>query len=212
MNKALFFAIALSLLILIGCATGKKTPLEKEITFEKGIERINEIDAKFNANAKTPPNSTKDIENLIAQLTGFSAVNKIPKSLEYYLGFRIKFLEAERLHSEGWKWGKGSTTDYGFGCKRGSARILESAKIRNSSAQKGYEALNSLKLLIKEFPEEAKSLNLSQKDVLFLNAAYYQIENKAIIDADIIRSLCKNNADNETTNTGNETINANNER
>ena len=105
--------------------------------------------------------------------------------------FRIKSLEAEKLHLEGWQWGKASTTEYGFGCTKGSARILNSSKIRNASAQKGYESLDALKSLIEEFPEEAKSVDLSQKDALFLNAVYYQIEEKAASDARLIRSLCK---------------------
>jgi hypothetical protein len=115
----------------------------------------------------------------------------MPLSLKYLLDFRIKGIEAEKLHTEGWQWGRGSTTDWGFGCRKGSARILNSSKIRNSSAYRGYESLESLQLLIDEFPDEAKSLNLLQKDILFLNAAYQQIEDKARRDSSIIRSACK---------------------
>ena len=172
---------------MVGCKPSSET-----MTFEQGVKRINEIDEKFGANMKTPPNSTEEINGLLTQITGFAAVNPdMPKSLKYILDFRIKSLEAELLHIEGWQWGKGSTTDYGFGCTKSSARILNSSKIRNASAQKGYEAVNALQLFVDEFPNEAESIDLSQKDVLFLNAQYYQIEEKARRDANIIKSMCK---------------------
>lgn len=186
MNKPIIFSIVLSLIVIAGCA-GSGT-----ITFNKGVERINEIDNHYNADMKTPPNSTLEINGLLADLTGFAASNKgMPASLKYLVDFRIKSLEAELLHTEGWQWGKASTTEYGFGCRKGSARILNSSKIRNASAQKGYEAVDALNLLIENFPKEAKSVDLSQKDVLFLNAAYQQVEDKAGVDSKRIRSMCK---------------------
>lgn len=164
----------------------------KDAAFKKGVERINEIDDKFGATIKTPPKSTEKINGLLTQITGFAAANQnMPKSLKYLLGFRIKSLEAEKLHIEGWQWGRGSTTDWGFGCRGGSARILNSSKIRNSSAYKGYEALEALQLFVDEFPDKAKSINLTQKDIIFLNAAYKQVEDKARSDSRIIRNLCK---------------------
>ncbi|MBW2976989.1 hypothetical protein KY347_06095 [Candidatus Woesearchaeota archaeon] len=189
MDKLKIFFAVLVLMILCGCATSPKA-----MTFEEGVNRINEIDERFGSGMKTPPNSTEEIDELMVQLTGFSAVNEnMPKSLEYLIDFRIKSLEAEKLHIEGWQWGKASTTDYGFGCIKGSARIIESARLRNSSAQKGYEAVSALQMLVNEFPEEAESVNLTQKGIVFLNAAYYQIEEKARKDASIIRNLCFKN-------------------
>ena len=186
MNKSIIFSIALILIIVSGCA-GSGT-----ITFNQGVKRINEIDNQYGTGMKTVPNSTQGLNDLYAQLTGFGAANKdMPLSLKYLLDFRIKGLEAELLHTEGWQWGRGSTTDWGFGCRKGSARILNSSNIRNASAQKGYESLDALKSLIEEFPKETKSIDLSQKDVLFLNAAYQQVEDKAARDSRIIRNLCK---------------------
>ncbi len=188
MNKAIIFIIFI-LVILYGCTTTSKA-----ITFAQGVERINVMDEKYGSTTKAPPNSTENINALYTQITGFSALNKdMPKSLKYLVDFRLKILEAEKLHIEGWQWGKGSTTDYGFGCNKGYPRITESARLRNASAQKGYEAVNILQSFIDEFPEEAKSVNLTQKDVLFLNAAYYQIEEKSGRDARIIKNACKNN-------------------
>ena len=186
MNKIIIFSILALLIFVYGCAS------PEDAAFKKGVKRINQIDEQFGATMKTPPDSEENVDGLIIQLTGFGAANEnMPKALNYLLDFRIKSLEAEKLHIEGWQWGKGSTTDYGFGCRKGTARILNSSKIRNSSAYKGYEALNSLQLLIDESPDKAKSLNLTQKDILFLNAAYQQVEDRAARDSRTIRNICK---------------------
>jgi len=186
MNKIIIFGMVLFLIVIYGCDS------TIDPAFKKGIKRINEINDKFDATMKTPPDSAEKIDGLLTQIIGFAAANEnMAQSLEYLLDFRIKSLEAEKLHVEGWQWGRGSTTDWGFGCRGGSARVLNSSKIRNSSAQKGFESLNSLQLLVDEFPKEAKSVNLSQKDVIFLNAAYQLVEKKARRDAAIIRSACK---------------------
>jgi len=185
MNKSLFFVFVLSLIVLYGCQ-GSDT-----MTFSKGAERLNEINEKFGSSMKTPPNSEEDIKALMVQITGFAASQDLPVSLEYLIDFRLKNLAAERLHIEGWQWGRGSSIDYGFGCRRGSARILNSSKIRNASAQKGYEAVDALQLFVDEFTEEAKSVNLTQKDVIFLNANIQQVEEKANRDSKTIRRMCK---------------------
>mgnify|MGYP001589029515 CR=1 FL=1 len=144
MNKSIIFGIVLIFVVVYGCAPSSKT-----ITFEQGVKRISEMDAKFGADMKTPPNSTENIDELLTELMGFSAVNKdMPLSLKYLLDFKIKTLEAEKLHIEGWQWGRASTTDWGFGCRKGYPIITESARLRNSSAQKGYEAVNALQLFI----------------------------------------------------------------
>lgn len=187
MANKIFFPMAIILLtITYGCATSGT------IGFNEGIKKINEFDKQFGATIKTPPNSIEGVNGLLAQLIGFKVANvDMDKSLANLLDFRIKSLEAERLHIEGWQWGKGSTTDYGFGCNKGSARVLNSSRIRNASAQKGYEAVDALRLFIDSYPQHAESVNLTQKDVLFLNAAYQQVEEKASNDARIISNLCK---------------------
>ena len=173
------------MIIVYGCAT-------TTVTFDSGVKKINEFDKQFGATMKVPPNSSEGVNGLLAQLIGFRAANAdMDKPLVDLLDFRIKSLEAERLHIEGWQWGKGSTTDYGFGCNKGSARVLNSSSIRNASAQKGYEAVDALQLFIDGYPKKAESINLTQKDVLFINAAYQQVEEKANRDSRLISSLCK---------------------
>mgnify|MGYP001378083720 CR=1 FL=1 len=186
LNKSIIFIFVLGLIVLYGCTSPKTAE------FDQGVKRINKIDNKFGSTMKTPPDSAKKVDELLVQLTGFSAVNNdMAPSLKYLLDFRIKNLEAEKLHIEGWQWGRGSTTDYGFGCRKGSARVLNSSKIRNASAQKGYESLESLRLLVYQFPKEAESVNLTQKDALILQVSYQQVEEKAARDAKTIKSVCR---------------------
>ena len=185
MNKTVIFALILSLAIVYGCAAS-------QMDFGQGVEKISELDKKYGSSLKSPPNSSGNINGLAAELNNFKAANKnLPESLKYLVDFRIKFMEAEKLGAEGWQWGKASTTEFGFGCNKGYARIIESAGLRNASASKGSEAAELLQKFIDSYPEEAASLDLSQRDVLSLKAAYFQEGEKAERDARIIRSLCK---------------------
>jgi len=185
-NKIILQMVILLLIAAYGCVSSET------VTFNDGIKKINEFDNQFGATMKTPPNSTEGINGILAQLIGFRAANiDMDKSLVNLLDFRIKSLEAERLHIEGWQWGKGSTTDYGFGCNKGSARVLNSSRIRNASAQRGYEAVEALQLFIDSYPKQAESVNLTQKYILFIRAAYQQVEEKANRDSRIISNLCK---------------------
>ena len=185
-NKIILQMVILLLIAAYGCVSSET------VTFNDGIKKINEFDNQFGATMKTPPNSTEGINGILAQLIGFRAANiDMDKSLVNLLDFRIKSLEAERLRIEGWQWGKGSTTDYGFGCNKGSARVLNSSRIRNASAQRGYEAVEALQLFIDSYPKQAESVNLTQKYILFIRAAYQQVEEKANRDSRIISNLCK---------------------
>ena len=183
-NKSIFL-LGLVLIFLYSCTTNS------EVTFGQGIKKLDEFDKNYGSTLKSAPNTTASIDELLAQITGFAASNKVDYSLKSLIDFRIKFLEAEKLNAEGWQWGKASTTEYGFGCK-GHDRIRESAILRNMSAQKGYEAANALQRFLDNYPKEAESAALSQKDVLILKTLYYQIQEKAEKDNHIIENFCGN--------------------
>lgn len=186
MNKTLIFGLMFTLIFLYGCVT--------QTEFEREVEKIGEIDKKYGASLKSPPETTDKIDELIAQLIGFSAVGELPESVESLIDFKLKFLEAEKLHAEGWQWGRASTTEFGFGCKKGYARITESARLRNASAQKGFEAVDTLQFFVESYPQETKSINLTQIDVLILKATYFQIQEKALRDGRIVKNGCKDEA------------------
>ncbi len=182
----------LSLIIVYGCASFSELTgfAASQMTFKQGVKKISEIDEKYGATLKSAPAEVNDVEGLLAQFTGFRTLNELSEPLEYLLDFKIKFLEAEKLNLEGWRWGRGSTTDYGFGCRKGYARVKEAARLRNESAQKGYEAVEALQKFVEQYPKQAKSLDFTQKDVLVLNALYFQNEEKALKDARIIEGAC----------------------
>jgi len=189
LNKVLILIFAISVVIITSCTS----PFEK--SFNDGVERLNELDSSYNVNLKSAPETTDKIDELIFQYVGFRALQTdVPQPLDYLIDFRLNFLESEKLNLEGWQWGRASTTEFGFGCKKGFARITESASLRNQSAQKGFEAVTTLTTFVDEYPEESKSLNLTQKDALFLNAYYFQVEKKALRDAAIVKSACKKQA------------------
>jgi hypothetical protein len=176
--------ILIGLIFLYGCVS------PETVKFNEGVERIDDIDNEFGASMKKAPDSIEKVDGLIAGLTGFAASQEIT-SIKSLLGFRIKNLEAERLYIEGWQWGRGSTTEWGFGCRNGFERITNSSILRNASASKGYESVELLQKFIDEFPKEAKSINLTQLDVLFLNANYVLEQEKAEKDGRTVKSLCK---------------------
>ena len=181
-NKSIFL-LGLVLIFLYSCTANSG------VTFDQGIKKINEFDKNYGSTLKSAPNTTVSIDQLLTQITGFAASNKMEKSLRDLIEFRIKFLEAEKLNAEGWQWGKASTTEYGFGCK-GYSKIKESARLRVMAAQKGYGAVDALQRFVDSYPKEAESAALSQKDILILKALYYQIQEKAEKDNHVIENLC----------------------
>ena len=71
--------------------------------------------------------------------------------------------------------------------------ITESVGLRNNSALKGFEAAGLLSKFIAKYPGEAKFVNLSSKNVLFLNATFYAIYEAAMQDSSTINYFCPEN-------------------
>jgi len=186
MNKFFILILLLAALFLYSCTS--------EISFNKGIKKLDGFDREHGATLKAPPNVTSEIDGLTAQLIGYSALNDLNEPLELLIDFKLKLLEAEKLHAIGWQWGRASTTKYGFGCK-GYERVINSSKIRNASAQTGFEAVEILQMFIETYPKESTSIGLTQKDVLTLNAAYFLEEEEAKKDSAFMESVCDPNKD-----------------
>ena len=185
LKKITFLILALVVIAVYGCMN------QSPVSFKDGIKRISQIDSKYGASIRSPPNESNKIDGFISELAAFKSSNKISEPLKSILNFKMKFLEAEKLNAEGWQWDRASTTEYGFGCKKGYQIVTQSAMLRNSSAQKGYEAVAILQKFVDDYPDEAKSLNLTQKDVIVLNAIYYKIEEQAKRDSTIIHGMCR---------------------
>lgn len=170
---------------VVGC-----TPGSKIVSFEEGVERIKEIDAKYGSNMMAVPLDAEGLANLRAELVGFRSSNELDPALEALLDFRIKILEAKTVFDEGWKHGRSGTTEFGFGCKMFD-KVIESSELRVESAQIGNEAVQLLQNFIDNFPEQAKSLNLTQREVLVMKTLYFEVQETAERDNRLMRSGCE---------------------
>ncbi len=178
--------LILVVLLLIGCVQAKD--------FSYGIEQLNAINSKYNTTMETYPNTIKQIDLMLDDLEALKNLNletgQAP--LNYVVNYRILNLEAEKLYIQGQKYGNTGTTKYGFGCKP-RPLILESVSLRNSSALKGFAAVDLLREFIKKYPKEAGLAGFSEKNALFLNATFYQIAKDARGDSNIINHFCTQN-------------------
>lgn len=162
--------------------------------FDYGVKQISKLNSRYNVTMETYPNNIKQI-NLM--LNDFEELKKIQleknqEPFNYIINYKILNLEAEKLYIEGQKYGDAGTTKKGFGCKS-RPLIIESVFLRNSSAMKGFEAVNLLWELVDKHPKEANLVNLSFKNALFLNATFYQISRDARRDSNIINHFCPAN-------------------
>src|SRR3989338_4339934 len=162
--------LLIGLLLIFGCAQAKD--------FSYGANQISSLNAKYNTTIETYPKSIRQVQLESGQ-----------EPFNYAISYRILNLEAEKLYIQGQKYGSAGTTKDGFGCKSRPLSI-ESACFRNMSALKGFEAVSLLNEFADKYPEEAKSIGLSSKNALFLNATFYPIWKDARSDSSIINHFC----------------------
>lgn len=162
--------------------------------FEYGLEKLNEINSRYNTTIETYPKSIAHIDLMMKDLDNLKnlQLQNGQKSFDYLIRYRILNLEAERLFMESQKHGFNDLAKTGFGCKP-RPLILESVALRNQSAQKGFEAVSLLRELINKYPEDAKTAGLSNKNALFLNASFYDVSRIARSDSNIINRFCPQN-------------------
>jgi len=127
------------------------------------------------------------MRNDLKQIVGMSA--NAPESFNLLLDYRIKGIETNIILLEAWKHGLKASTRDGFGCKS-LPIIFNSSILRNASAQKGYETIKILQEFIDKYPKEAASINITQRDVVFTNADYYEMEREAGRDKRVIEHFC----------------------
>ena len=173
------------MVLLSGCA---------QQGFEYGLEKLNEINSRYSTTTETYPKSIAQIDLMLKDLDNLKnlQLQNGQKSFDYLIRYRILNLEAEKLFIESQKHGFNDLAKTGFGCKP-RPLILESAALRNQSAQKGFEAVSLLMEFINEYPEDAKAAGLSNKNALFLNASFYDVSRIARSDSSIINRFCPQN-------------------
>lgn len=162
--------------------------------FTYGLNQVNELNSKYETSMETYPKSISKINSMTEDFQKLKGM-KLARGQEpfnYIVDYRILNLEAEKLYIESQKYGLDGTTKDGFGCKQ-RPLILESAALRNSSAFKGFEAVDLVREFVSKYPEEAASAELSLKNALFLNATFYQIYGDARSDSSTISRFCPKN-------------------
>lgn len=171
------------LLLIIGCTS--------EITsFKSGVNKVDKINKKYGVDFKSMPATIENavlMRNDLKGITGMSV--NAPESFNLFLNYRMKSLEANIISLEAWKHGMKATTRDGFGCKS-LPIIVDSSILRNISAQRGYGTVEILQEFVDKYPEEAMSINITQRDVVFSNAFYYTVENEAGRDRRVIEHFC----------------------
>lgn len=182
--KRLF--LLLTIVLILGCTQAKD--------FSYGLKQINSLNSKYNTTIETYPKTIEKINLMIEnynELKGMQ-LESGQEPFNYLIDYRLLNLEAEKLFMQGQKYGKSGTTKYGFGCKI-RPLIIESADLRNKSAQKGFEAVNILNDFVQKYPEESKIAGLTAKNALFLNASFYPVFQDARRDSSIINNFCPAN-------------------
>lgn len=171
--------------LLAGCA---------QQGFGYGLEKLNEINSRYDTTIETYPKSIADIDLMIKDLDNLKdlQLQSDKESFDYLIRYRILNLEAEKLFIESQKHGFNNLAKTGFGCKP-RPLVIESVALRNQSAQKGFEAAGLLLEFIDKYPEDAKAAGLSNKNVMFLNASFYDISRIARSDSSIINRFCPQN-------------------
>jgi len=182
--KRIFLTIIL--LFIAGCVPAKD--------FNYGIRQINELNSRYNTTMENYPVSMQKIDLMLDEYRELkkTQLQSGQEQFNYIVNYRTLNLEAEKLFVEGQKYGLAGTTKGGFGCKS-RPLIIESVSLRNSSALKGFEAVGLLREFVGKYPEDAKLAGLSEKNVLFLNATFYQVSLDARRDSNIINHFCPKN-------------------
>jgi len=190
LKKILLICVLPIVLFIIGCAQPKGIK-----DFNYGLNEVNKLNHDYNTNMETSPESMSQIDLMLNELAKLKnlELESGKGAFNYIIDYRKLNLEADRLYAESQeKYGDAGTTKKGFGCKI-RPLIIESASLRNSSALKGFEAVNLLREFIDKYPKEAASANLSQKNALFLNASFYIVWKDANSDSSIINYFCPEN-------------------
>lgn len=190
MEKPLL-AIALAAVLIIAGCTGI-------MTFEQGTAEFKKISDRYNVDFKSMP---ADIEKAVQMRNELkeleSRSTNAPEQFKLLLNYEKKSLEANILNIKAWEQGGLASTRDGFGCKQLPV-IFNSTKLRNASAQIGYTAVSTLQDFIDKYPDESKSVNLTQRDVLFTKYFYSEVEKEAVRDRKIVEFFCASKYDMNT--------------
>ena len=193
-NKKIYIPITIAILIVIAVFAKDIANLIGidffKSEFENKLEELNRINEKYNTTIYSLPLTIEEDKSLLEELNDLKNNIETKEPFKLLLDFRIKLAESDIFFKEGWKYGRGSTTKYGFGCRGGLPRLRNATFDRNMSSQIGYEAVALMTELIEKYPSEAKIANVTSKHALFLNASFYKEEKDASRDRKLVESAC----------------------
>ncbi len=155
--------------------------------FRNDLNKINEVNNKYQVDLFSFPETVEEGSQLMSDLKALQFDQEPSKLL---LDLRKKLAESDILLKEGWKYGKGSTTKYGFGCRKGLPRLRNATFNRNMSSTIGYEAVTIMHELIDNYPKEAELAGVTKKQALFFNASFFQEQQDALGDRRLVERAC----------------------
>lgn len=159
-------------------------------SFDAGIQKLNEVNAKYDVDLKKMPADISEAVMLRIDLKKLKEQNsQAPESFQLALDFEIKSLEATIVNLKAWEPGEKASTRKGFGCKS-LPIVVNSTILRNKSAQLGFEAVELMQEFVDKYPEEGEKINVTQRDVVFTNFFYSEVEREAQRDRRIIEHFC----------------------
>lgn len=178
--------IALLILIIAGCSQARD--------FSYGIDQVNKVNSGHNISFDyyTGDEDKLDaIGNSYRELKD-TKLNSDQDAFSGFMDYLILDLESKKNFVKSLRYGDVGTTKMGFACKS-RPFILETAAFKNQSAIDGFNSMTKLKGFIDSYPKQAGMLNLSQKDIVFRNATYYQLAEDAEVDSGVINEFCPEN-------------------
>ena len=187
MKRLILLSLLLILLSLIaGCIQSK--------SFSYGLNQIELVNSRYNITFDSYPGNINQLSSAIGAYRELKNIklDKDNEAFALFLDYQLLSLESDLQFVNSLKYGDYGTTKKGFGCKM-RPLVIETAKFRNDSANLGFEAAGKLKEFIDLYPKKSKLVSLSQKNIVFLNASFYEMSKDADSDSSTINGSCPEN-------------------
>lgn len=201
-DKTIIMGVFLSLVFLLaislaGCSTS--SDFKDALSSTRSIEGRYNISihdysngvAYFKYHPRYPnPMNIEDIENATAEFSDIKEDLEEGTAEMYLVDAWLALLESEKLYKLATKTTKGITSD-GFGCK--DIIFVEAATINfMTSVEHGRSAVENLRMLTEEYPDEAEMINITKFWVKYLNLTYDVLEDYAGNNRGRIIRMCAN--------------------
>lgn len=178
--------------LLLGCAPSQEEG--KLDNYDTALAELQQTFARYQVDFYRPAPSIESSKSLQSELNSLKrkmVENEDTKPVIMLIDFKINLLESDVLLLEGFKWGEASTTNPGFGCKRGSERIVNSTKLRTAAIKEGREALTALTTFMEQYPDKAAQLQFDHLTIAAMGAAFLKVEEQVATDRGRVVNFCK---------------------